>query len=45
LNHQSIYQSNIRLIIRRITRLTQTQAGFTDELGCVKAIRMINEKC
>jgi len=33
---QSIKQSNIRLLIRRITRLTQTQAGFTDELGCVK---------
>jgi len=28
----SINQSNIRLLTRRITRLTQTQAGFTEEL-------------
>jgi len=30
---QSINQSNIRLLTRKITRLTQTQAGFTEELG------------
>ena len=29
----SINQSNIRLLTRRVTRLTQTQAGFTEELG------------
>ncbi len=33
---ESINQSNIRLLTRRITRLTQTQAGFTDELGVGK---------
>jgi len=31
--NQSIDQSNIRLLTRRITRLTQTQAGFTEDLG------------
>jgi len=31
--NQSINQSNIRLLTRMITRLTQTQAGFTEELG------------
>src|SRR6218665_1053047 len=36
--NQSINQSIIRLLIRRITRLPQMQAGFTNELGCVKAI-------
>ena len=35
-NDQSINQSNIRLLTRRITRLTQTQAGFTEELGVGK---------
>ena len=39
---QSINQSKIHLLIRRITRLTQTQPGFTDELGVWK-IRMTNE--
>jgi len=32
----SINQSNIRLLTGRITRLTQTQAGFTEELGVGK---------
>jgi len=41
--NQSINQSNIRLLARRITRLTQTQAGFTEELGVGK-IRITNEK-
>ena len=39
--NQSINLSNIRLLIRRITHLIQTRAGFTDELGGVKAIRMM----
>ena len=31
--NQSINQSNICLLTRRITRLTPTQAGFTEEQG------------
>ena len=42
--NQSINQSNIRLLTRRITRLTQMQAGFTEELGVGK-IRITKEKC
>jgi len=42
--YQLINQSNIRLLTRWITRLTQTQAGFTGELGVGK-IRTTNEKC
>src|SRR6218665_75516 len=38
----SVNQSNIRILTRRITRLTQTQAGFTEELG-VGRIRITNE--
>ena len=42
--NQSVNQSNIRLLTRRITCLTQTQAGFTEELRVGK-IRITNEKC
>src|SRR6218665_2786934 len=38
---QTINQSNIRLLTRRITRLTQTQAGFTEELGVGKVNRLV----
>ena len=33
---ETINQSNIRLLIRRVTRMTQTQADFTEELGVGK---------
>src|SRR6218665_1681465 len=39
----SVNQSNIRLLTRRITRLAQAQASFTEELGVGK-IRITNEK-
>ena len=52
--NQPINQSNIHLLIRIsflsinptfLSHLTQTQAGFTNKLRGVKAIRRINKKC